>query len=242
MNMIVTGGTGLLGKWFLESGSLLTDFNPTFYSSRTLDITSEQSIENAFEDVKPEIVLHLAAYTDVFNAEKERYKCFKVNVMGTKNIVDACRKVGAKLVYISTEYVFDGTQGNYSENNIPKPVNYYGVTKLQGEKEVQQYNNSVIIRTLFKPNPFKHTVVPIDMWTTGGYIDDIGKELVLALRLIDKLPNIIHIGLQRKNLFELALETRKDIKGVMREDIKVKLPEDASLDTRLWERIKHDNT
>ncbi len=238
--MIVTGGTGLLGKWLFNNGDF-GEFQATGYSSRTLDVTDEKQIDNAFKDIKPDAVLHLAAYTDVYQAEIERLTCLRVNVTGTQNITEACKKYNAKMIYISTEYVFDGEQGNYSEEDETNPVNYYGMTKREGEKEVQKYNNSVIIRTLFKPRPFKHPVVPTDMWTSGGYIDEIGKELVLALKLIDKLPRLLHIGLQRQNLYDLALQSRNDLKPVMREDLRVKLPEDASLNCYLWERIKYDS-
>jgi len=94
------------------------------------------------------VVVHSAAITDVNYCENHKEESHKVNVDGTKNVLDASYQAGSKSVYISSDSLFDGRRGNYSEEDIPNPVNYYGKTKLFGEKEAEKYN-SLIIRTNF---------------------------------------------------------------------------------------------
>jgi len=87
---------------------------------------------------KPDVVIHCAAYTAVDKAEDERDLCYAVNVLGTKNIVEACKELDAKMVYISTDYVFDGEKEEpYEVTDTPNPVNYYGYTKYLGEEAVK---------------------------------------------------------------------------------------------------------
>jgi len=89
--------------------------------------------------------VHAAALTDVDLCEKDKNLAFNVNVLGTKNVVEACKKVNAHLVYISTDYVFSGEKGYYSEQDETNPLNYYGFTKLEGEKIVESSNLSYLI-------------------------------------------------------------------------------------------------
>ena len=104
-----------------------------------VDITSKESVERAIIDFKPDVVFHCAAYTAVDKAEDDKENCYNINVIGTKNIVEAAKEVGAKVVYISTDYVFDGTkEGYYKEDDKTNPINYYGETKYLGEEEVRR--------------------------------------------------------------------------------------------------------
>jgi len=88
---------------------------------------------------KPDVVVHCAAYTAVDRAEDERELCYAVNVQGTKHVAIACQEIGAKLVYISTDYVFNGT-GNeaFESDQMPEPINYYGLSKYEGELEIKK--------------------------------------------------------------------------------------------------------
>ena len=103
---------------------------------------------NCIKEYKPDIIFHCAAWTAVDKAEKESKElCEKINVEGTKNIVDASIEVGAKILYMSTDYVFDGKKdGLYTEEDIPNPQNVYGVTKFKGEEEVRRNPNHFITR------------------------------------------------------------------------------------------------
>ena len=99
-----------------------------------LDITDLSAVEKKISDFKPDAVIHCAAYTKVDMAEDEPALCFAANVDGTKNIALACQKIGAKMVYISTDYVFPGTgERFYEPKDSVNPQNTYGRSKLAGE-------------------------------------------------------------------------------------------------------------
>lgn len=140
MKSLVTGVSGQLGydivKKLKEQG--LNDiFAPT---SKEFDITNHEQVINYILEKKPDVIFHCAAYTAVDKAEKEEDKAYKVNAIGTKNIVEAAKVVDAKIIYISTDYVFDGTkEGQYEMDDETNPQNIYGKTKLQGEKEALKY-------------------------------------------------------------------------------------------------------
>lgn len=113
------------------------------------DITDEYQTNSYISKNKPNVVIHCAAYTAVDKAEEERDKCYAVNVTGTKNIAQVCKDISAKMVYISTDYVFDG-KGNepHKEDEEPNPLNYYGFTKAEGEKIIKELlDRYFIVRT-----------------------------------------------------------------------------------------------
>jgi dTDP-4-dehydrorhamnose reductase/dTDP-4-dehydrorhamnose 3,5-epimerase len=113
------------------------------------DITSEQQTEEFILGYKPDVIIHCAAYTAVDKAEDDQEKCYSVNVEGTRNIANSCKKFDAKMVYISTDYVFDGkgTEAHSEEKSID-PINYYGYSKAQGEKIVGEIlDKYFIVRT-----------------------------------------------------------------------------------------------
>lgn len=138
--IIVTGGDGMIGKQ-MSFGTKL---------SRTqLDILKPASIEKAITKYKPEVIVHLAALTDMMICEQNPSLAKKVNVMGAKNIAKACKKHGIKLVYLSTCAVFNGRKKTpYLEADEPNPLNVYGQTKLYAELEIQKLlPDALIIRT-----------------------------------------------------------------------------------------------
>ncbi|WP_192986709.1 dTDP-4-dehydrorhamnose reductase [Carnobacterium mobile] len=149
MSVLITGGKGQLGS---ELKKLLDEQQIAYvaYDSKELDITDAAAVEKTVEKIKPAIIYHCAAYTAVDTAEDEGKDMNQsVNVIGTKNIAKAAESIGAVLVYISTDYVFDGTsQGEYKEEDPTNPQNEYGRAKLAGEQMVQKYTTKhYIIRT-----------------------------------------------------------------------------------------------
>ncbi|MFL2122544.1 dTDP-4-dehydrorhamnose reductase [Marinilactibacillus psychrotolerans] len=149
MNYLVTGGKGQLGK---EVVKLLKEKNMKFtaYDASELDITNKEQVYTILNSDTPDVVLHCAAYTAVDKAEDEgREKNWAVNVEGTRNVAEACKTIEAKLVFISTDYVFDGTyMGEYSETMETNPKNEYGKAKLAGEDIITQLlEKYYIIRT-----------------------------------------------------------------------------------------------
>lgn len=155
MKIFVTGGAGLLGTKLIEIGK--REFE-VFSSVRNLiksegcnfvqfDITERNKVFDALERIKPDIVFHTAAITDVDYCETHHKEAWDINVNGTRNIAEACQKNNIKMAYISTDYVFDGINGPYTENDVPNPINFYGRTKLEGENIVKELKNFIIIRS-----------------------------------------------------------------------------------------------
>jgi len=149
MKFLITGANGQLGQ---ELQKLLRERELDFvaFDSTQLDITSREAVLATFESVKPDVILHAAAYTKVDLAEDDgRELNWQVNVNGTKNVADAAKKIGAKLVAVSTDYVFDGTQNNdYVETDAVNPQNAYGRAKLAGELAVTESGaDAYIVRT-----------------------------------------------------------------------------------------------
>ncbi|KRO00393.1 dTDP-4-dehydrorhamnose reductase [Companilactobacillus kimchiensis] len=150
MKILITGATGQLGT---ELCHLLDEKQIKYIGvgSKDLDITDKMAVDDYFSKVQPELVYHCAAFTAVDDAEEEPGKTtnWDVNATGTENIANASEESGATLVYISTDYVFDGTNDNmYNENSETNPQNEYGRAKLAGEKAVANIMNKYyIIRT-----------------------------------------------------------------------------------------------
>ena len=137
MRILVTGVSGQLG-YDVERELDQRGIEHLGTSSRELDITDREAVERLMERYRPDAVIHCAAYTKVDLAEDEPERCWAVNADGTRNVAAACRKTGAKLLYISTDYVFPGTgERSYETGDPTGPVNTYGRSKLAGELAVQ---------------------------------------------------------------------------------------------------------
>lgn len=137
MKVLVTGASGQLGyDVCLELERRAIPFcAPT---SQEMDITDREAVLRCMEDTRPDAVIHCAAYTKVDLAEDEPEKCWAVNADGTRNIAEACRKLGSSMLYISTDYVFPGDGDRFYEPTDPVgPTNVYGRSKLAGELAVQ---------------------------------------------------------------------------------------------------------
>lgn len=138
MKVFVTGASGQLGfDVCLELERRGIEHKGV--SSKELDIRDGMAVQRMLEEYRPDAVIHCAAYTQVDRAEDEPEQCFAVNALGTRNIARACGAVGAKLLYISTDYVFPGTgQRPYEPEDETGPLSVYGKSKLEGEKAVKE--------------------------------------------------------------------------------------------------------
>lgn len=138
MKVLVTGANGQLGYDVVKE---LQKQNIECYgaSRQDFDIVDFEATENFIKNYMPDAVIHCAAYTAVDKAEDEQELCYLVNASATENIAEICKKINAKMLYISTDYVFDGTKdGFYKVDDKPNPINVYGKTKLLGEQAVQK--------------------------------------------------------------------------------------------------------
>lgn len=148
MKIIVTGGHGQLGSELKDLAKQHAEHDFVFTDRDDLDITNEQAVHAFFSLHQPQAVIHGAAYTAVDKAETEKEIAYAVNATATKYITQACELHKARLVMISTDYVFDGNGTEpYLPNHTTNPVNYYGYTKLHGEQAALAYGQSVVIRT-----------------------------------------------------------------------------------------------
>lgn len=137
MRILVTGASGQLG-YDVERELERRGIEHLGTSSGELDITDREAVERLMQSYRPDAVIHCAAYTKVDLAEDEPERCWAVNADGTRNMAAACRKTGAKLLYISTDYVFPGAgERSYETGDPTGPVNTYGRSKLAGELAVQ---------------------------------------------------------------------------------------------------------
>lgn len=148
MKILVTGATGQLGY---DVCRVLKerDIEYVGLGSAGCDITDSLAVSALLERVRPDAVIHCAAYTRVDEAEDEPEKCIAINEGGTRNIAAACKKIGAKMLYISTDYVFSGAgEGFYEPDDPTGPQNVYGKSKLAGEQAIQELLTSYfIVRT-----------------------------------------------------------------------------------------------
>jgi len=154
LKLLITGAIGLYGSRLAKMG---VQRNIEVYSSDVqelpvdgtfvkLDVSNKELVAETFTRIKPDVVIHAATLTDVDKCELNKELAWKINVEGTKNIVEAAKGTGSFLIYISTDYVFNGEKGNYTELDQPNPINYYGLTKLKAEELVKAQDEYLIGR------------------------------------------------------------------------------------------------
>jgi len=218
--VLITGSSGMLGIDL--SHSLLNDYEVygldlvrspysivrSFYKS---DITDKKNVLNIIKGLKPDIVIHSAALTDVDGCEISKKKAYKINSEGTKNIALACKAAGSALVYVSTDFVFDGNaRRRYREDDKPNPISTYGDSKLRGEEAVKKIlKRYFILRTswlygncgknfvdtiLSKAKTKKTLKVVNDQVGTPTYTKDLAKVVHLLLNKIFTKYGIRNMG------------------------------------------------
>jgi len=148
MRVLITGSNGQLGSSVKDA--LKKTNHIVFATTRqTMNLEDKQKVKSSILEFLPDVIIHCAAYTNVDKAETDKELCFKINVLATKWISEACAKINSKLIYISTDFVFDGfSEKPYEPHDKTNPINYYGLTKLQGEQEIRSnLNKFFIVRT-----------------------------------------------------------------------------------------------
>lgn len=156
MRILITGVSGLFGnnlaRHFRGQSSVLGLYNthPVSISgvkTKKTDLLQEKAIQEILQEFQPEVIFHCAGLTDLDFCEKNRDITFDVNVRATRNMVNSLKGSSAMFVYISSDAVYDGEKGNYTETDPVHPMNYYGWTKYQGEQEAAKHGNTLILRT-----------------------------------------------------------------------------------------------
>lgn len=251
MKVIVVGGSGLLGQQLVH---LLKqkkfDVYATYHSEPinkdgffSLDITKNDDTNAFITGIKPDVVVLTAAFTDVDACEQYKEAAFSVNVTGAGNVAKACEAVGAKMVYISSDYVFSGEKGNYKEVDKTDPIDYYGLTKLKGEEQVQNVCSDYIIARssvlygAHKPNfvtwilskleQNKSISIVTDQIVSPTYTRDLSEQL---LTLLDHdVSGIFHTaGGEIISRFDFAIQTAEVF------DLDVNLVKPTSMKEMKW--------
>jgi dTDP-4-dehydrorhamnose reductase len=231
LKFLITGASGLLGSKLLtfacasghEVHSIFYEHSIPEAHTQRLDITDQPAVEKTFADNSPEVVIHAASITDLDLCEQKPELAYKVNVAATGFLAEACRKRGSHLIYVSTDYVFDGEHGNYEEHDEVNPVNVYGRSKLLGEIEVmQKAGEFCIARTSVvfgwgrkhRPNfatwvyeklrAGEEINVVTDQYATPTLSSDLARMLLEAAER--RMSGIYHLsGSTRSNRYEFAV-------------------------------------
>ena len=238
MRVLVTGGIGKLGRE-LEAELPNLGVEAYFPANADLNVTLPDTIRASLERYELDVVVH-AAYTDVKGAETQKNLCWKVNVEGTRHVVRELMGSLAKMVRISTDYVFWGDRGGYGENDsVGPPRNYYALSKLAAEEVARVSTDTLIIRTSFRPREWPYPVAFADVYTSQDYVDVIAPEIALVIRYASVINKAtLHIATERKTAYELARRRNCAVKPGTRHEAGVELPADISLATECWQTIK----
>lgn len=239
MNVLVTGANGLLGqhlvlqllqkKHYVSAvgrGPSRLDIQDPQYTYYSVDISNGREVSQLIYQVKPSIVIHTAAMTQVDECELNPEQCERVNVQGTAQLLADTEAIGSHFIYISTDFVFDGTVGNYAEEDELKPISWYGFTKMQAEalveaselpwtiirtclvygKSLQGTRNNIVTWVKESLEQGKKIKVVDDQWRTPTYVEDLAKGIILAME--KKAKGIFHIsGKDLLTPFDIAMET-----------------------------------
>ena len=236
MKILITGSNGLLGQKLLHR--LIEDDNIEViatskgenrvsrsqkYTYLSLDVASENEVKKVISDQSPDIVINTAAMTNVDLCEEEKESCDRINVDAVSFLANSCASINAHLIHISTDFIFDGLDGPYVEDDTPNPISYYGLSKLKSEKILYNHNvDWTILRTIIVfgvgENLSKGNIV---LWAKGALekeeklniIDDqfraptLAEDLAEACLLVarKKAHGIFHIsGKDIMSIYEMV--------------------------------------
>ena len=213
--ILVTGGEGRFAK---ELKKIKTQYKFIYRSKSQLNILSINSISKNIKKFKPNIVLHLAGLSRPMSIHDNNLNTsIDSNIIGTSNVVKACNNFKIKLIFFSTNYVYQGTRGNYKEEDTILPWNNYGWSKLGAECAVQMYKNSLIIRACMTEKPFIHKFAFNNVKSNFIFHEDFAK---IFIKLVKK-KGVINVGGITQTIFNFA---KKNNKGIMKKRSKGELP------------------
>ncbi len=191
MKVLITGANGLLGQKLVKliidkgqdqliataRGQNRLPFSADKFQYSTLDVANKEEVNKVLSEERPDAVIHTAAMTNVDQCETEREACWQLNVDAVEYLIEACEKINAYLLHLSTDFIFDGEEGPYDENGKPNPISYYGESKLAAEKLLAESNLSYGIARTVLVYGIAHDMSRsnIILWVKGSL--ESGKEI-----------------------------------------------------------------
>jgi len=225
--ILIIGGSGFLGSklkgsinergvytTFLKNSPILGKGNPD--KNIQMDIRKKSEIIYAIETAKPSVVIHCGGITDTDLCEREKQLAWETNVGGVENLMSVYQ---GKIIYFSTDYVFDGQSPPYSEESKPNPLNYYGVTKLEAEKKILERKENLVVRVSglfginYANNKFINKLVNntkvfayTNLISSPTFIDDVVRNMPVLI----ELSGIIHLssyeGISRYDFLKMVVK------------------------------------
>tara|TARA_Y100000310_G_scaffold333939_1_gene412549 strand:+ start:6738 stop:7505 length:768 start_codon:yes stop_codon:yes gene_type:complete len=243
-NILLTGASGELGKSIVKSNLFSSLLTP---SKSELDITNSDSLKKFFDNNDFDAVIHCAALARMKECEENPVKAITINMIGTNNLIneilkkEEASKKKIRLIHISTDGVYSGKDGNYSEKDETIPYNVYGWTKLGAECAVHALSNFCIIRTsFFDTEKIEFEDAAVDSFSSKVPINYFVNSISLLLN--SSFVGTINVGRERRSDYEHYKEFKPEIKKCKLEDIQKRIPfklyKDTSMDIGLWKRIE----
>jgi len=206
LKVLVTGSAGLVGQQVVKDlsnthqvFSCYNESKPEYGDSVKMDLKNREMISSILTEKKPDIVIHLGAMTGVDLCEKEKTSASEINTKATEIIAKECSKLNSFLVYVSTDYVFDGNLGMYKEDDVTNPLGFYGESKLEGEKVVQNFSTNWCIARTSTPFGLHPTKKSFPMWV----IENLQKQKQIDI-LIDQFTSPTYIPNLSRMLIEIS--------------------------------------
>ncbi len=244
--ILITGASGKLGKVLLKSDLKNREILSPTHS--LVDITNLKEVSELFEKNQIDAVIHCAAMTNGAECEKNPSLAININSIATGKLAEEAIKRKIRFIYISTDYVYSGTSGNYKETDTPNPVNYYAWSKFAGECSVRLVPNHCIIRTsFFDSENIPFASAPNDSFCSKITISDLVNYII---RILDsEFIGTINVGQERISLYDLYKKYKSNINQTTMDEIHkispAKRAKDSSLDITLLKKLfgeaKHGN-
>ncbi len=204
--ILVTGGKSRFANVLSK---IKTNHKLIYRSKSQLNIMSLNSIIKNIKTFKPNYILHLAGLSRPMKIhDNDISKSIDLNIVGTCNLVKACSKFKKKLIYFSTNYIYQGKTGNYKENDPLLPWNNYAWSKLGGESAVQMYKNSLILRVSMTEKPFVHQFAYTNVKNNFIFQEDLAK---VFLKLVNQ-KGIINVGGLTQTVYDFAKKNNPNVK------------------------------
>ena len=228
LKFLVTGSAGLIGRQVVkdlsETHEVFSCYNkskPEHGNIIKMDLLNHEMISNVMSEKKPDVVIHLGAMTAVDLCDAQQDNALKINSQATEILAKECSKINSFMVYVSTDYVFNGNSGLYKENDATNPLGFYGKSKLLGEKSIQNFSSNWCIArtsTPFGLHPTKKSFpiwvienlqkqkqidVLTDQFTSPTYVPSLSRMLIEISER--HLTGIIHVaGASKISRYEMA--------------------------------------